>query len=280
MREDPCVRPYAACMRAVGQRNRGHDSTHGAALLRPDEHAAPGRKIPISRGPFIGGLVLGPVLLLAGFVELVGIRSHLSDATMWGLLAFPTVVLLLAAAVAALLRRNAARWLSIAIGAAVGSVVASAVVVGGITGLAYMLSDPVPRHMKIQADCPPGSGPDEAAIQAAITSIPKLREDLPWYPATSGHTNDCRLFWTLLTARELGQPKQLLFFNGPAFVETATPTPRPGIDVADWDGDTVTVQYMWFVGGEPPCCPSGQTLVRFRLTPDGRVVALDALPPK
>jgi hypothetical protein len=55
----------------------------------------------------------------------------ISDLMLRGLLVFPTAVLLVAAAVAAVWGRGASRWFSMAIGVAVGTVYVAAVVVGG-----------------------------------------------------------------------------------------------------------------------------------------------------
>jgi FtsH-binding integral membrane protein len=79
------------------------------------------------------GLWLGPVLTAVGYFGLGTIAQWpSSDLILWGLLVFPTVVLLLATAVAAVRRRDPTRWVSMAIGAAVGAV---AVVVIAIAGM-------------------------------------------------------------------------------------------------------------------------------------------------
>ena len=88
------------------------------------------------------GLPLGPLLTLTGYLVLMQSGTTITDAMLVGLLIFPTALLLLAAALDAVLRREARRWVSMAIGTAAGSAVTAIVVGGGIWLIASMLSDP------------------------------------------------------------------------------------------------------------------------------------------
>jgi hypothetical protein len=58
----------------------------------------------------------------------------------WGLLAMPTVVLLVAAVVAAVRHQDPLRWVSMAIGAAVGALALVAIVVAALGVIAWIAS--------------------------------------------------------------------------------------------------------------------------------------------
>ena len=96
-----------------------------------------------------------------------------------------------------------------------------------------------------------------------------------------GHTADCRLSWVLLSLDKAtaSSPQQVLFFDRNTPLGPATPQPRPYINVTNTGDDTVTVQYQWLVGDEPSCCPTGIGTVRFRIGDDGKLQAVDPLPP-
>jgi hypothetical protein len=96
----------------------------------------------IDRGSIVAGLPLGPLLVVVGYTVLRKSHVTINDLLLWVLVAFPTAVMLVAAVVAAALRLDAIRWFSMAIGAAVGTVFVAALVVGGISAIAWMISDP------------------------------------------------------------------------------------------------------------------------------------------
>lgn len=97
----------------------------------------------IDRRSVVAGLQLGPLLVLVGgYAVLLKSGAVISDLMLCLLLVLPTAVLVVAAAVAGVLRRDASRWVSMAIGVAVGTVGVAAVVVGGISAIAWMISDP------------------------------------------------------------------------------------------------------------------------------------------
>jgi hypothetical protein len=85
----------------------------------------------IDRGFVATGLPLGPLLVLVGYAVLLKSGAVISDLMLCLLLAFPTVVLLVAAAIATVCRRDATRWFSMVIGAALGTVIVAVVVVTG-----------------------------------------------------------------------------------------------------------------------------------------------------
>ena len=94
----------------------------------------------IDRGFVVAALPLGPLEVLAGHMALLASGAVISDLMLCARLVFPSL-LLVAAAVAAVWRRDVARWVSMAIGAAVGTVGVAALVVGGISAIAWMISD-------------------------------------------------------------------------------------------------------------------------------------------
>ena len=87
-------------------------------------------------------LPLGPVLILAGYVGLAKTPAPITDAVLVGLLVYPTVALLFGAVVAAGIRRDPTAWVSMAVGATIGTLALTVIVGGGISALAWMLSDP------------------------------------------------------------------------------------------------------------------------------------------
>ena len=137
-----------------------------------------------------------------------------------------------------------------------------------------------PRSVSAQSSASASEcGADDAAMQHAITAIPKLQDDMPWYLGEGGHTGDCSLAWVFLDAHGTAStPGQLVFFHDSEIVGTAAPEPRPYLSVIDNGQDTVTVQFEWPVGNDPNCCPTGRATVRYQLSPDGRAEPLDPLP--
>jgi hypothetical protein len=87
-------------------------------------------------------LPLGPALLLVGYVGLTQTQAPITDATLIGLLVYPTVAVLLGAVVTTAIRRDPTVWVSMAVGVTLGALVLAIVVGGGISALAWMLSDP------------------------------------------------------------------------------------------------------------------------------------------
>ncbi len=96
----------------------------------------------VDRRIAIASLPLGPLLTMVGYAAMMLSHARISDPMLLGSVIFPTALLLLAAALAALLHRDATRWISVAIGTAAGTVVTVVVVGGGISLLAWMLSEP------------------------------------------------------------------------------------------------------------------------------------------
>jgi hypothetical protein len=90
----------------------------------------------------LAALPLGPVLNLAGYVVLAKTMAPITDVMLVGLLVYPTVALLLGAAVTAAIRRDPTAWVSMAAGVTAGTLVLATVVGGGLSALGWMLSDP------------------------------------------------------------------------------------------------------------------------------------------
>jgi hypothetical protein len=100
--------------------------------------------VTVDRRIAFASLPLGPLLTMVGYAAMMLSHARITDPMLVGLVTFPTALLLTAAALAVLLHRDrdATRWISVAIGTAAGTVVTVVVVVGGISLLAWMLSDP------------------------------------------------------------------------------------------------------------------------------------------
>jgi hypothetical protein len=96
----------------------------------------------IDRQFVVAGLPLGPLLVLVGYALLLKSGAVINDLMLCLLLVWPTAVLLVAAAVAGVMRGEVSRWFSMAIGVTAGTGgVAVVVVVVGISAIAWMISD-------------------------------------------------------------------------------------------------------------------------------------------
>lgn len=100
----------------------------------------------VDRRFVFGALPLGALLTLVGYLVLMQSGTTISDAMLIGLVCLPTALLLCAAVLAVLLRRDSTRCVSLAIGMAVGTATMVVVVDGAIALIAWLISDPVPRH--------------------------------------------------------------------------------------------------------------------------------------
>jgi heme/copper-type cytochrome/quinol oxidase subunit 4 len=98
--------------------------------------------VKVDRELVFVGLPLGPLLTLIGYLVLMQSGATITDTMLVGLVIFPTALVLLGAALATVLHLGARRWVSIAVGTAVGTAVAVVIVGGGISLIAWMLSDP------------------------------------------------------------------------------------------------------------------------------------------
>ena len=96
----------------------------------------------VDREPVFVGLPLGPLLTLIGYLALMQSGATITDTMLVGLVIFPTALVLLGAALAAVLHLGTRRWVWIAVGTAAGTAVAVVIVGGGISLIAWMLSDP------------------------------------------------------------------------------------------------------------------------------------------
>jgi hypothetical protein len=100
-----------------------------------------GDVVKIDRGFLVVGMPFAPPLVLVGYAVLLKSGTTITDPMLCALLVFPTAAMLVLAAVAVVLRRGVIRWLSMAIGVTVGTV-GVAVVGGGISAIAWMISGP------------------------------------------------------------------------------------------------------------------------------------------
>ncbi len=123
--------------------------------------------------------------------------------------------------------------------------------------------------------CAPSDAPTPQTVQQAIASLPQGAQ---WRETSRGHTPNCRVNWVVVNAGDASDsPQQVLFFDRNNS-RSATPEPRPYINVTTLGDDTATVQYQWRQGQDAACCPTGIGTVRFRIGEDGKIKALDPIP--
>lgn len=126
----------------------------------------------------------------------------------------------------------------------------------------------------------PSERPSPADVQAAMAGLPRLRDDLAWSQYAEGASEAGNLVWVhaIVAEGSASTPEHLLLFKGRTYLGTATQEPRPYTRVLSTNGDTITVEYCWIVGDEPSAAPAGVGTVRYQLTDEGTVTALDKAP--
>lgn len=93
-------------------------------------------------GPaFRSALPVGPLLAIGGYAVLLLSGARVGDWMLAGLLLWPTLGAL---AVAVVRPGQRVRWLSAALGALAGTALVVGLILGVITAIATMLSDPAP----------------------------------------------------------------------------------------------------------------------------------------
>ena len=76
-----------------------------------------------------------------------------------------------------------------------------------------------------------------------------------------------------------GYGQQVFFFVGPRFIGTDTKEASAKVKVVSQGDTEATVAYPLYRPNDPLCCPgAGQAQVRFQLN-NGRLQALDPIPP-
>lgn len=120
----------------------------------------------------------------------------------------------------------------------------------------------------------------DADVSAVLATLPRLREDLEWTVGQRGGSKSGRLVWVraVIPQGTVSTPDHLLLFDGRTYLGTATAEPRPYTRVIADGDDTVTVEYRWIVADEPFAAPAGRGTVRYQLTADGTLTALDPPP--
>lgn len=88
------------------------------------------------------GLTLGPLGTASAMLVLTLLDVPLLPAVLLTVFAAPTVAFLLLALIAVIRGGNVAWWVISAIGAVVGATVVAGAILGAISGIAWMLSDP------------------------------------------------------------------------------------------------------------------------------------------
>lgn len=128
--------------------------------------------------------------------------------------------------------------------------------------------------------CTPADGPAADTVTTAVNGLAPAAGGA-WREVARGHTGNCRLYWVQMSAgTDAAAPQQLLFFDRNTPIGTAPRQPRPYTTVLHSGENTVTVQYQWQQGGESPGRPTGIGQVRYQLGDDGKLRALDPLPPE
>lgn len=128
--------------------------------------------------------------------------------------------------------------------------------------------------------CPDSAGPSSETVQRAIDEEPVPVSGSRWIEARRGHTRDCRMYWVQIALSDAtaSSPEQLLFFDHGIPLGTPTPNPKPYTTVMSSGNATVTVQYQWQVSGDEPERPTGIGTVRYRIGPDGTLMAEEPIP--
>lgn len=97
---------------------------------------------------------------------------------------------------------------------------------------------------------------------------------------TSYHANQTlRVLLATRTGSADGYAQQAFFFVGSRYIGTDTSTPSAGIRLVSQGDTEATLAYRLYRPGDPLCCArGGEATVRFQLN-NGRLVALDSIPP-
>ena len=127
--------------------------------------------------------------------------------------------------------------------------------------------------------CTPADGPTAETVTTAVNGLAPA--GAAWREVGRGHTSNCRLYWVQVSAgTDPAAPQQLLFFDRNTPIGTTPRQPRPYTTVLHSGENTVTVQYQWQQSGDASGQPTGIGQVRYQLGDDGKLRALDPLPPQ
>lgn len=123
-----------------------------------------------------------------------------------------------------------------------------------------------------------GERPTPEDIQAALDTLPRLREDLVWIADAGDVLPEGGLAWVhaILAEGSASSPEHLLLFRGRQYLGTATEEPQAYTTIIGSEGNTITVQYRWLVDDEPSSEPAGVGTVRYRIS--DTITALDSAP--
>jgi hypothetical protein len=125
------------------------------------------------------------------------------------------------------------------------------------------------------ADTPADPTPDRGK-EAAMTFV-RSKGMVP-----DGRVYDARQPLTVILGEAprgtASSPMQAYFFTDGRYLGTATSKPRPHIAFLAYTSSGLELQYQWSSDGDPNCCPSNVSTVRFDLH-DGHVRAQGEFPP-
>lgn len=120
--------------------------------------------------------------------------------------------------------------------------------------------------------------PSPEDIQAALDTLPRLRDDLVWIADAGDVVPGSELAWVhaILAEGSASSPEHLLLFRGRRYLGTATEQPQAYTKVIGTSVDTITVQYRWLIADEPSSAPAGVGTVRYQIS--DTIAALDPAP--
>ncbi|OBK72972.1 LppP/LprE family lipoprotein [Mycobacterium sp. 1274761.0] len=151
----------------------------------------------------------------------------------------------------------------------------AALIAVGLISAGCGWSPPSPPPTSTQA-CAPSDAPTPETVSAAVAGLPQGPQ---WRETARGHTPDCRLNWVVVKGGDASDsPMQVLFFDRNNPLGPATPEPRTYINVISIGNQTASVQYQWRQGQDAACCPTGIGTVRFEISDEGKIKALDPIP--
>lgn len=122
-------------------------------------------------------------------------------------------------------------------------------------------------------ETPGGESPDQAV------TIVKAHGYTPDDPTQYHPSQTLRVLVATRTGSADGYAQQAFFFVDGRYIGTDTSSPSAGVKLVSQSDTEVTLAYRLYRPGDPLCCArGGESDVRFQLN-NGRLVALDPIPP-
>lgn len=119
----------------------------------------------------------------------------------------------------------------------------------------------------------------EGGDLAAATALVKAHGYTPVNTSDYRPAQTLRVLIATRTGSGDGYDQRAFFFVGGKYIGTDASTPSAAVSVVRQSDTEITLAYPLYRSHDPLCCPSGgRTEVRFQLD-NGRLVALDPIPP-